>query len=400
MRRRIVVNYLFHLPKAVVANVINGFPSRRLKVIGVTGTKGKTTTAHLIYHLLQKAGKKVVLISTLVAKFGEEELNTGLHVTNPGPFTLQRLLKKAVDQGYQYLILEVTSHGLAQHRNWGIKFELGVFTQVAADHLLYHGGVEEYREAKSKLIKMSGKVLLNHHDNSRQYLEKVASKAGIPIIQYQGKKDDFQSQNQAAAIAAVVDLGISKKAAQQALRSFPGVTGRLEAIQEKPFMVVIDFAHTPESLAAVLKQLRSQVKKNGRLIAVFGCAGERDPGRRRMGAVAAKLADLFVITAEDPRKEEVKKISEEIAGYAKQAGAVELSLKDYPWESKDSPLKGFVRIPDRRQAINFAVAQAQPGDLVGLFGKGHEKSLCFGREEKPWSEHEAVKRALDNRKRK
>ena len=154
----------------------------------------------------------------------------------------------------------------------------------------------------------------------------------------------------------------------------------METIFDDKFKIIIDFAHTPESLQAALREIKLNLKKGGKLIAVFGCAGERDHGRRRMGAVAARSADFFVVSAEDPRTESVEAISQEIADYAVKAGAIEE--------------KNFIRIPDRQEAINFAVKMAKTGDVVGLFGKGHEKSMCFGKTETPWNEHEAVKKAL------
>lgn len=403
------VNRGWHFPKAVAANLLYGFPSRKLRVIGVTGTKGKTTTAHLIYHLLVASGRRVALISTLVARFGEEELATGLHVTNPGPLTLQRLLKKAVEEGYQFLVLEVTSHGLAQYRNWGVEFELGVFTQITSDHLAYHGGPEEYRRAKAQLVLASKKVLINHHDQAKKYLSGVAKKAGVAVVEYRGRRDDFQSQNEAAALAAAGQLGVDRQAAGQALRTFPGVSGRMETVFVNDFEVVIDFAHTPDSLEAALKQLRKKVGSKGRLIAVFGAAGERDPGRRKMGAVAAKLADFFIITAEDPRTEGVQKISEEIAGWAREEGGKEIDknrqidkltnrqIDKWMRDQRDKERGNFMIIPDRQEAIDAAVKLAKKGDVIGLFGKGHERSMCFGTEETPWLEHKAVRLAFKAR---
>jgi UDP-N-acetylmuramoyl-L-alanyl-D-glutamate--2,6-diaminopimelate ligase len=393
-----LLSLAWHFPKAVLANLLYCFPSKKLTVIGVTGTKGKTSTAHMIYHILKNQGKKAVLISTIAAIFGDKQIETGLHVTNPEPFALQKLLSQALNQGYQYLVLEVTSHGLTQFRNWGIQFALGVFTQVSSDHVEYHGGVNEYRRAKAKLILKSGKVILNNADPNYQYLKSVAKSVSIPIVIYKARGKNFQTQNKLAAIAAAVELGIPKQAAEKALESFPGVPGRMELIQDKPFTVVIDFAHTPDSLKAALTEPRLMVKEKGRLVAVFGCAGERDPDRRKMGKVAAQLADFFIITAEDPRAEGVEKISEEIAQYALRAGAKEASL-DEASQGKQLEATTFVRIPDRRQAINFALKNAHAGDLIGFFGKGHEKSMCFGKTEYPWSEHEVVRKALKERKK-
>lgn len=386
------VNYSWHWPKAAAANVIYGFPSRKLKIIGITGTKGKTSVTHLIYHILKEAGYRTVLISTISAKFGEREIDTGLHVTNPNPFQLQKLLKQAVNEGFEYIVMEVTSNGLDQFRDWGIKFKLGVFTQITSDHLDYHGSLEKYRQAKARLIEMSEKVLINKDDPARDYLvDSIGLPAGChPYFIYCGKKDDFISQNEAAAIAAAREIGISEEEAKNYLKTFPGVAGRMEMIQEKPFRVIIDFAHTPDSLRAALKQLRRNMLSVKKLIAVFGCAGERDHGRRKMGAVAAELADFMVITAEDPRSESVEEISDEIEQYARATGALQGTV----------PYSGQVRylkIPDRQKAINFAINIAKPGDVVGLFGKGHEKSMCFDKIEKPWSEYLAVKKALESK---
>lgn len=392
-----LVNKAWHLPKAVLANFLLGFPAKKIKVIAITGTKGKTSTAHLIFHILKKQKKRVVLISTILAKFGEREIDIGLHVTNPSSFQLQKLLKKAKNEKYEFVVLEVTSHGLDQYRNWGIQFELGVYTQVEADHTSYHGGVEEYRKAKAILIKNSKKVILNYHDPSLKYLTQQAKSQQVPISIYRGKEGDFQSQNIRAAIAVALELGISENKARKAIESFSGVPGRMEIIKDEPFRLVIDFAHTPESLQAALNYLRPMVKKNSRLIAVFGCAGERDPQRRKMGMVAAKLSDFFIITAEDPRTEGVEKISEEIASFALKEGARELPRATVERKEIKKNLKGanFTRITDRFDAIKTAITIAKPGDVVGLFGKGHEKSMCFGKTEHPWSEHEAVKKAAN-----
>jgi UDP-N-acetylmuramoyl-L-alanyl-D-glutamate--2,6-diaminopimelate ligase len=191
-------------------------------------------------------------------------------------------------------------------------------------------------------------------------------------------------------------LGLKIKNQNKILMSFPGVSGRMETVFDNKFKIIIDFAHTPESLLAALREIRLNVKNGGRVIAVFGCAGQRDHGRRKMGSVAAKLADFFVITAEDPRTENLEEISEEIADYANKAGASEISNKARPcYGSKAWPLHAqFIRILDRQQAIDYAISIAKTGDVIGLFGKGHEKSMCFGITETPWNEHEAVKKAL------
>lgn len=390
------VNLLYHLPKAVLANLRYGFPSRRLTVVGVTGTKGKTTTAHLLHYILQNRGKKVVLISTIGAFFGEGVVETGLHVTNPEPFLLQGLLRKAADEGYTHVVLEVTSQGLAQFRNLGITFSVAVFTQVTADHLDYHKNREEYLRTKAMLMNSADHVLVNAVDPSRDFLSRYARSKRIPLSVYRRKSEDFESQNREAAIACASLLGIERSRSRETLQSFPGVPGRMQLVRGSPFKVVIDFAHTPESLERALEKLRGEVAKGGRLIAVFGCAGDRDHGRRRMGKIAASLANFFVVTAEDPRTEDVRTISAEIARYAKAAGAVELTKGEEKHPTKKRAT--FVRIDDRQAAIDYAIAKAVAGDVIGIFGKGHEKSMCFETEEIPWSDEEAVAKALQKKR--
>src|SRR3972149_7310050 len=163
---QVLKNYFYHLPQAILANRHFHYPSRRLKIIGVTGTSGKTTTSHLIYHLLNENGFKVALISTIAAKIGNDELDTGLHVTNPEPFPLQQLLLNIANQDYQYVVLEVTSHGLDQFRVWGIKFDYGVITNITHEHLDYHRNMARYRQAKFRLLKQSRMAVLNSHDAS------------------------------------------------------------------------------------------------------------------------------------------------------------------------------------------------------------------------------------------
>lgn len=395
-----VKNYLWHLPKAMIASMIYSFPTTELVVIGVTGTKGKTTTSHLIYHILKETGHKVGLISSIGAFLNNEQIDTGLHVTTPEPFELQRLLRMAVQKGMNEMVLEVTSNGLDQFRVWGIPFRVSVITNVYSDHLDYHKTVENYIATKAKLISLSEETVINESINHRADLERVA-KVHRKRLHFFAPHSSFEDTNRETAITVTSLLGVLKEDALRSLRTFPGVPGRMEIIKKNPFMVVIDFAHTPESLNAALQELRMSVKKSGRLIAVFGCAGQRDPGRRRMGAVAAKFADFFVVTAEDPRTEKVEEISEEIAGYAVKAGAFELFDKARPFEQKAEPLHvEFVRIPDRQEAIMYAIKIAKSGDVVGLFGKGHEESMCFGNSERPWSEHDAVHRALDIIKQK
>ena len=340
--RQKIINLFWHLPQAILANLIYRFPSRQLIVVGVTGTSGKTSVCHLLHHILKASGFKAALVSTVSVP--------GLHVTNPGPFLLQKLLRRYADKGYTHAVLEVTSHGLDQYRNWGIKFSFGLITNITHEHLDYHKTFSNYRRVKLKLLKMSRvQVKFTHSDN-------------------------FFKANQNAAASIAEKLGVSRRSIDRAIKTFPGVVGRMELVFKKPFKIYIDFAHKPDALEKALKYLRSKTKE--KTIAVFGCAGLRDRTKRPiMGEIAGRLADITILTAEDPRTEKVTEIIDQIA-----AG----------FKSK----KRLYREPNRQKAINLAVKLARPGDVVVCFGKSHEKSMCFGTIEYPWSESQAVRKAL------
>ena len=344
------INYFWHLPIAMIANIFYGFPSRKLKMIGVTGTDGKTTTSHMIYEILKTAGKKVSIISTINSP--------GLHVTSPDPFIIQKLIKEAADVGNEYMVLEVTSHGLDQFRFWGIKFEVGVITNITHEHLDYHKTFENYKNTKLKLL-----------NNSKIPIEYKKLKINLKI------PGEYNIENASAAIAVTTALGIDQKLARKTLENFENLTGRMEEVKNnRGIKIVIDFAHTPNALERVLKTLKSG---RGRLIAVFGCAGQRDEGKRPlMGQIAKRLADYVVVTAEDPRGE-LEMINQQIIQGTKTG-------------------KNLFIIEDREEAINYAINKiAKKGDTVGIFGKGHEKSINLdGKREIPWSDQEAVKRVL------
>lgn len=375
------IKNFFHLLQALLANLFFGFPSRKIIVVGVTGTDGKTTTVHLINHLLRKADLKSELISTVTSP--------GLHTTTPSAWFLQKFMKQMIKRKIDYLVLEVTSHGLDQYRLWGIKFKLAVMTNLTHEHLDYHQTLKEYLKAKGRLFRRVNLAVLNRDDQSFAYLKKRIPPKGKIITYGIRNQADFTPQsfpfkttltglfnqyNCLAAAAAATLLEVPAQKIRQGLATFGGVIGRLEEITNKRgFRVMVDFAHTPNGLENVLKALRQELSPTGRLIAVFGCAGLRDKQKRPlMGDIAARLADLTILTAEDPRTEDVHKIIEQIA--AKCPGAM--------------------KIPDRREAIRQAIKLAQKGDLVVICGKGHERSMCFGKQEISWSDQEEVRRTL------
>lgn len=382
------INKFYHLPMAMLANIIYGFPTRGMKVIGVTGTDGKTTTVNMIYEILKAAGKKVSMISTVNAQVAGKSYETGFHITSPGRFTVQKFAKMAKNNGDEYLVLEVTSHALDQYRFWGIKFFTGVITNITHEHLDYHKTYENYLKAKVKLLKDVDFAIINQ--NLKQKIKNKVITFGLDKGDFNQNDlklklkipGEYNIENALASLAAAFVLGIDKKVAQKALEGFEGITGRMEVIQNgKGIKIIVDFAHTPNSMEQALRTLRKQTK--GRLIAVFGSAGKRDVGKRRlMGTVAGELADYIIVTAEDPRGE-LELINQQIAAGAEEAGKV--------------PERNLFIEGNRRKAIAFAVNNlARRGDTVGIFGKGHEGSLNMdGKREIPWSDLQAVKQALD-----
>lgn len=379
-----------HLIIAFFAVLVNGYPARKLKVIGVTGTDGKTTTSSLIYHILTTAGFKASLITSVSAKIGDKEFDTGFHVTTPSPFSLQKFIKKAKSVGSEYLVLETTSHGLDQNRVFGCNYHMGVITNVTHEHLDYHKTYQNYVKAKSKLFKSVKYSVINIDDKSYDYLKKHASgqiiSYGLNRGNYNLKNFKFETKlpgtynkyNCLAAISAAKSLGISDTVIKKAILSFKPVIGRMDEIKNnKNIKIIIDFAHTPNALEVALKTAKATIKNNGKLISVFGSAGLRDQTKRPlMGAAAEKFADVIILTAEDPRTEDVNDIIDQIAAGCKKA-------------------KNLYKVPDRQEAINKALNEiAKPNDLVIITGKAHEKSMCFGKTEYPWSDYEAVSRAL------
>jgi UDP-N-acetylmuramoyl-L-alanyl-D-glutamate--2,6-diaminopimelate ligase len=412
---------------AYLAAAWHGYPARRLTVVGITGTDGKTTTSNLLYSILSAAGRPVGLVTTVNAVIGDRVLDTGLHTTTPDAPDLQRYLAEMVAAGLEIAVLEVTSHGLEQHRATACDFDVAVVTNVTHEHLDIHGSIEAYRRAKAMLFEhlaagyrkpgVPKVAVLNADDDSYHYLRPIPADRHLAYslgglagpgrvvgtalrrapaathLQVQGPgasfelrtalAGDFNLSNVLAAATAALALGVAPAAVQEGVWRVKGVVGRMERIDEgQDFTAIVDFAHTPNALQRALEAGRGMTA--GRVIVVFGCAGERDREKRpRMGAIAARLADVSVMTAEDPRRESLDAILDEMARGAEAEGAVEG--------------QSYCRVPDRAEAIQLAVDLARPGDVVIAAGKGHEQSMCFGREETPWSEHAALRTALRRR---
>jgi UDP-N-acetylmuramoyl-L-alanyl-D-glutamate--2,6-diaminopimelate ligase len=409
------------------------WPGRTLTVIGVTGTDGKTTTTNLLYQILRTAGLKAGMVSTVNAVIGDEVLDTGFHVTTPDAHDVQRYLAKMVEAGLTHVVLETTSHGWAQHRVDACEFDIGVVTNITWEHMDEHGSYENYRAAKARLFESLERTLpkpqgnprlavLNRDDQSYNYLSDTVHgllstvktsyglQAGAEIraedvtysprgIHFTAVSKDFRvdvtsplvgaynvSNCLAALTAAVYGVGIAPEDAARGIASLTGIPGRMERIDlGQPFTAIVDFAHTPNALKVALEAVREMMKegrgKTGRVIVAFGSAGLRDKAKRRMMAeVAAELADLSVLTAEDPRTESLEGILEEMAAGARSRGGREGET--------------FWRVADRGEAIRFAVRMARPGDIVLACGKGHEQSMCFGRTEFLWDDRTAMCAAL------
>ncbi len=407
---------------AEISAVLYDNPANEITLIGVTGTDGKTTTVNFIYQILKQAGIKAGMISTVNAIIGEEEMDTGLHVTSPEVFDLQKYLRQMVDAGLSHAVLETTSHGLAAKRVLGKFFDIGVVTNITHEHLDYHGSYEGYFSAKAKLFKglaepkaeqaIQALAVLNFDDRSYKDLSKLTkvkqlsyglnSQADLSAKDVINTPDflrftikgpgfelpiessligNYNVSNCLAAIAATVyGLGIEPEIAQEGIKSLTSVPGRMERISMgQDFLALVDFAHTPFALEAALKAGKELTK--GKVIAVFGSAGLRDKEKRRMMAeVSNELADLTILTAEDPRTESLSVILEEMAQGATAKGGVEG--------------ENFFLIPDRGDAIRFALRQADKGDLVLALGKGHEQSMCFIETEYPWDDRIAMQAAL------
>ncbi|MCL5676153.1 MAG: Mur ligase family protein [Patescibacteria group bacterium] len=424
-----LLNYFYHFPVALAAAIWYRYPAKDLIVVGVTGTSGKTTTTHLIFNILKEAGFSVSMISTVKAVIGTEVYDTGLHVTNPEPFLLQKLINQARISGSKYLVLEMTSHGLTQFRNFGINLMIGIITNVTHEHLDYHRTMKNYVLAKAKILHNVKYSILNKDDKNFRILKNLSF--GRLVTFSLKKRADFNLKtfpfttklpgiynkyNCLSAIAAAKMLGINDDVIRAGLQKFPGIPGRMEEVKTgKNFRVFIDFAHKPDAIKNVLETARKKTKK--RVIIVFGSAGLRDRTKRPvMGEIAGRLADISVLTAEDPRTEKVNSIINQIARGAKKAEAVEVTTRNYRVKLKKGRLYNyssnevrssrsttsnnnfhyFIRIPDRRKAIRLTIRKlAQKGDLLLFCGKGHEKSMCYGTTEFPWNEKEEITKALD-----
>ena len=383
-------------------------PSKDIKLIGVTGTNGKTSVCFMLQSIFGSAGKKCAVIGTLGCRVSQKntELCRG-GLTTPDASELYPLLSHLREMGVEYVFMEVSSHALSLSRVAPLQFEFAVFTNLTRDHLDFHGGMEEYFAAKSKLFEQCRRRVINVDD---EYGKRLFDSYGDAIscstsegnamasdiecrsdgtrytLEYKNKKykinlgalGDFMVMNSLQAAVVAMELGISSEHVQGGLSHFFGVEGRMQriAFPECQFDVIIDFAHTPDALERVLRCTRDLKKERGRIITVFGCGGDRDRGKRKqMAQVASRLADFVIVTSDNPRSESPESIISDI-------------LKGI---DKEKPYKVIVT---RRDAIEYALGEAREGDTVLLCGKGHEKYQITSDGKLPFDEEEIVREIL------
>ena len=394
---------------AVCSSNFCGRPSERLKVIGVTGTNGKTTVTAIIAEILNEMGKKCARIGTLGAEY-EGEYTSISSMTTPGAELLYPLLKNYADRGAEYAVMEVSSHSLEKERVAGIDFEIGAITNVTPEHLDFHGNMENYCRAKKKLFSKCKKAVICADDyytvsmyrdlevekvscsvkngESDYYAENVVYKGAEGVeftFCHNAQKEsivscmpgEFAVSNCLLAASVLCELGFDMRAVCAAMAGIRGVRGRMEQVNtESDFSVIIDYAHTPDALAKVLNSVRGFRKREQRIVTLFGCGGDRDRSKRSlMGAIASGLSDFVIITSDNCRTENCADIIDEIMiGF-----------------DKNCP---HVRIDDRRIAIIYAIKNAEKGDIILLCGKGHEEYEIdmFGKH--PFSEKQIVLEAL------
>lgn len=377
-----------------------GYPARKLKILTITGTDGKTTSSTLLYHVLKAAGYKVALLSTVAAYINDQTIDTGFHVTSPDPGQLHQLFAQMVEEGIEYVVLEVTSHGVYQFRTWGVHPKIAGLTNISPEHLDYHLSYRHYIEAKCLNLTSAQIAVINEDDQSAPMVKRILraqqqrflTYSSDDRLYYQVKNtiakafpEEYNQANARLVYKMAQLIGVSNQDFIAGIKAFPGIPGRMEFIADKPFKVVVDFAHTPQGLEAALKSLRPLIKKKtGRLIAVYGSAGLRDRAKRPvMGRIGTELADLVVLTAEDPRTENpwaiIRQMKEQLTDHHHK----------------------ITSIVDRESAIRFALKElARPGDVVGIFGKGHEQSMCYGTTEHPWDDVKIAKKILKERSKK
>jgi len=422
---------------AKISSSFYGDPSSRVRLIGITGTNGKTTTTFLLESIFKEAGYNVGVIGTISYRFGQKI--THAPNTTPESLDLQRILWEMLREGTSHVIMEVSSHGLDLDRVFGCQFDGAVFTNLSSEHLDYHKTLEQYSESKKKLFSdylmgsaKKGKFAVTNADDPRG--EEMVRGVNLPVIRYgespscditadrvissfeglscrvrtpkgvlsiQSKLiGDFNLHNILAAVAVGIGMDVPLETLKAGVEGLEGVPGRFEKVRNKKgIQVIVDYAHTHDALEHVLLGLKRILERSPRndekMITVFGCGGDRDRTKRPlMGEVAGRYSDLAILTSDNPRTEDPLAIIDEV-----ERGLKSIPLKEYPsnemksWRSK----KGYLRIPDRREAIRTAIRLALPSDAVLIAGKGHEDYQIIGKKKFPFDDRVEAKEALEEK---
>ena len=373
----------YHFGLAFLGALFYQLPSKKIKVIGVTGTNGKSTVVEMISKILEEAGYQVASLSSIKFKIGEREWQNTLKMTMPGRFKLQRFLRQAVNSKCDFAVLEITSEGIKQYRHKFIDFTAAVLTNLSPEHIEAHGSFEKYRKAKGKLFQATKNIhVINIDDENREYFLQFPAEKKITYGLNHGDINnknlklnlkligDFNIYNALAAISVGVPQGIDLEICKRALEEIRGIPGRMEEVISMPFKVFVDYAFTPNALEKVYQILKPE---NSRMICVLGaCGGGRDKWKRPvLGKLAAKYCQEVIVTNEDPYDEGPIEIINQVA-----AGAREMAIK----------------ILDRREAIRKSLELAKPNDMVVITGKGCEPWICVKRGKKiSWDDREVVR---------
>jgi UDP-N-acetylmuramoyl-L-alanyl-D-glutamate--2,6-diaminopimelate ligase len=396
----------YHFLYSFAGAVWYRFPSRKITVIGVTGTNGKTTTVDFASRIMKKGGLRVASFSSIKFEIaGEEEVNL-FKMTMPGRAFLQKMIRRAVDKKCDIVVMEVTSEGIKQHRHRFINFQGACFTNLSPEHIESHGGFDNYRKEKEKLFKKTKKIhIINIDDKNADYFLKYQSKEKILCTTKKDKKEDvlkaekiestangttflvndeefslavagkFNVYNALSAIAIATSQGVSLKDAKEALQEKFTVSGRMEQVISSPFKIIIDYAVTPDALEQLYKEVKENFSAN-KIIAVFGaCGGGRDKWKRpKLGEIAGRYCDYVILTNEDPYDEDPEEILNDIEkGLPKNAT--------------------YEKIIDREEAVKKALKQAEEKDIVVITGKGSEPWMALSKGKKiPWSDKEIIKK--------
>ena len=410
---------LYHKIKGMIAAVVNGFPANKMVVIGVTGTNGKTTTANFITNILNEAGFKVAMTSSINFQIGDEIWGNTTKQSTMSPMDLQKFLKRAAKAGCQYVVLEVTSHAIDQSRIFGINFDIAVITNIEAEHIEYHGDFNHYLNTKGRLFKKVSrgrrkpgvpKMLVLNADSQyfnffNQFIADRKTTYGmnaatvyasnvqkfpagskfslhVPnnVVELEVKlPGDFNVYNALAAASVGLSLGLGLEVIKKGLESSTAIPGRFEQVNcGQNFSIIVDYAHTPEALESLFELYRKLT--SGRLLVVFGATGGgRDKSKRpNMGEMANEYADYIILTNDDPYQEDEWQIIEQIAqGVPRKEG------------------KNFWMLPDRREAIRLALMQAQEGDTVVVAGKGCEEIIITREGRIPWNDKKVITELLE-----